>query len=133
MRGDEFAARAAGGDAVTTRRRFSSRALTARLAEFGGHCACGCGQEITAASGVEWDHRIALELGGADEINNLEPLTRACHAAKTKVDVGRIAKARRVKARHLGLNQPKQRLPGGRGSRWKRKVSGEVIRREGWE
>jgi 5-methylcytosine-specific restriction protein A len=111
------------------RRQFSVRALRGRLADFGGRCACGCGQEITAATGLEWDHVIPLELGGDDDLENLQPLTAKCHRAKTQRDVKAIAKAKRVQAKHLGIKGRKQELPGGRGSRWKKKVSGEVVPR----
>lgn len=110
------------------RRRFSVRALTARLAEFGGCCG-GCKLPIDAASGCEWDHIIPLELGGDDEIENLQPLCRSCHRTKTTVDVGRIAKAKRVAARHVGIKGPKSVLPGSKASPFKKRLDGTVERR----
>lgn len=115
---------------MTTRRRFSARALRNRLAEFADSCAC-CGMPITPASGLDWDHRVPLELGGEDEIDNLQPLCRRCHVSKTAEDVGRIAKARRVRDRHLGIKPTyKRKLPGGRESGWKMKVGGGRVPRE---
>jgi hypothetical protein len=114
-----------------TRRRFSVRAYTARLAEFNGRCAdreCGC--EITATSGLEWDHIIPLELGGLDEIENLQPLCRRSHKVKTLVDVGMIAKAKRVAAKHLGIKGRKAVLAGSRASGWKKPLNGPAYRRE---
>lgn len=110
------------------RRRFSTRALVSRLLEYEGRCAeCKC--KVGGAVGLDWDHIIPLAFGGIDGIDNLQPLCRPCHKAKTALDVGRIAKSNRVRARHLGAKQPRAILPGSRKSPFKRKVSGEVVRR----
>lgn len=115
---------------MTTRRRFSARALRNRLAEFADSCAC-CGMPITPSSGLEWDHRVPLELGGEDDLENLQPLCRACHKGKTAEDVGRIAKARRVRDRHVGVRPThKRKLPGSKGSGWKQTISRGWVRRE---
>ncbi len=44
---------------------------------------------------IQWDHSTALGLDGADTPSNLQPLTVADHAVKTKRDVKAIAKAKR--------------------------------------
>ena len=51
-----------------------------------------------------------------------------CHKPKTKIDVKNIAKAKRREAKHLGFNRNSS-FPGGRGSKWKRKVDGTVVPR----
>lgn len=112
-----------------SRRQFSVRALRARLADFAGRCACGCEQEISAATGIDWDHVIPLELGGEDEIENMQPLTVRCHKAKTARDHGDIAKAKRRQAKHLGLKGRKQLIPGSRGTRFRKRLDGTVERR----
>lgn len=110
-----------------TRRRHSARALAARLLEFDGKCAC-CGCKIGGAAGLDWDHRIPLAMGGDDTVENLQPLCRACHRAKTATDAGHIAKAKRMNQREAGIRrQPRNPLPGSRDSGWKAKVGG------GWE
>jgi hypothetical protein len=48
----------------------------------------------------------------------------------THSDVPRIAKTKRLKARHLGASAPSTRaIPGSRRSPWKRKIDGSVVRR----
>jgi hypothetical protein len=55
----------------------------------------------------------------------------SCHKAKTADDVGSIAKANRARNRHLGAKPPSRTpLPCGRGSKWKRTMSGRTVLRE---
>lgn len=111
------------------RKRFSARVLTARLLAYGGRCAaCDC--KTGGPAGLEWDHITPLELGGDDEIQNLQPLCRACHKAKTADDVKSIRKAERQRQRVMGVGrQTRSPLPGGKGSRLKRKINGQVVER----
>src|SRR5688500_11757552 len=55
-----------------------------------------------------WDveHVIPLALGGLDGDDNMRPAHKACHAGKSKTDVASIAKAKRMKARHIGIKKP---------------------------
>lgn len=89
-----------------SRRRFPTKALVERLLEFSGCCArCGC--KTGGANGLHWDHRIPLAMNGADELHNLEPLCKRCHVTeKTPDDLSRIAKAKRLAARHAGIRKP---------------------------
>ena len=87
---------------------------------------CQC--EINGRSGLEWDHHIPLAIGGDDALSNLDPLCVRCHRAKTRTDVSRIAKSLRVRLKHLGIRKPRS-FPGSRGSRWKKKIDGSVVRR----
>lgn len=59
----------------------------------------------------EWalDHIIPLAAGGSDDDENLHPVHVRCHKKKTEDDVHRIAKIRRVRARHLGTRTKSQR------------------------
>lgn len=112
------------------RRRFSETALMRRLLEFDGRCACGCHQKVGGAAGLEWDHVIPLANGGADEIENLQPLTRSCHKKKTAEDAGNIAKAKRMQRREAGIKkQSRWPLRGGRNDTIKRKLDGTVVPR----
>lgn len=56
------------------------------------HVCAGCGEKVSV---FEIDHVTPLELGGADDDDNLQALCGRCHRAKTNTDLGRIAKARR--------------------------------------
>lgn len=78
----------------------------------------------------ELDHIIALAAGGTDDDENLAPAHARCHLAKTVSDVERIAKGKRVRAKHLGTQTPTARpIPGSRRSKWKRKFDGTVVPR----
>jgi 5-methylcytosine-specific restriction protein A len=78
----------------------------------------------------ELDHIIPLASGGKDDDDNLSPAHAKCHLTKTIDDVGKIAKGKRMRAFHLGTKVPSQRImPGSRRSKWKKKVSGEVVLR----
>jgi hypothetical protein len=82
-----------------------------------------------------WDisHEIPLELGGADDDLNRKPAHREkCHRPHTAaVDAPAIAKSRRIRAKHIGAKGPSRHpIPGSKGTRWKKKISGETVRRE---
>ena len=111
------------------RRRFSAKALMARLQEFNGRCVdCDC--KTGGSNGLEWDHIVPLAMHGQDEIDNLQPLCKVCHKAKTRTDKGHIAKAKRMDQRNAGIRrQPSRPLPGSKASGWKQKISGEWVRR----
>lgn len=116
-----------------TRRRISATERQVIFERAAGLCHI-CGYAIDPVRDrYEIEHVIARALGGdeAKGSDNLQPAHTACHRAKTSRDVGSIAKAKRVRYRHTGSHQPKSRLPGGRGSKWKRRVSGEVVLRDG--
>lgn len=51
------------------------------------------------------EHLICLGLGGPDEDDNCGPAHETCRRDKDKIDVAAIAKAKRVKQRHLGLKK----------------------------
>lgn len=57
-----------------------------------GHVCARCAEKVSV---FEIDHVVPLELGGADEDDNLQALCGKCHRAKTGADIQRIAKARR--------------------------------------
>ncbi|MEM6934116.1 MAG: HNH endonuclease signature motif containing protein [Pseudomonadota bacterium] len=112
-----------------TRRRFAARTLAKRLAEFDGKCA-HCGVRVGGPAGLEWDHIVALEIGGEDEIENLQPLCRGCHKAKTRQDIAVIRKAERQRQRSAGIRRATRNpLPGSKASGWKQKITGEWERR----
>ena len=110
--------------------------LSARMRIFADHRgACHiCGDVINGVR-EPWDidHVIPLALGGDDEPSNMAPAHARCHrgpGGKTSADIAQIAKAKRVHAKHIGARQPKNPLPGSRGSKWKRKIGGRTEPRE---
>lgn len=91
-------------------------------------CCYICGQKLR---GEAWDveHPLALALGGSDDIADLRPVCRPCHKAKSATDKGAIEKGKRVRDRHIGAKRSKTPMPFGRGSKWKKKMNGEVVER----
>ena len=76
-----------------------------------------------------FDHIIPAALGGDNSLTNCAVLCLPCHGAKTqKIDVPMIAKAKRVADKHRGIRK-RSRFPGSRDSKFKKKVSGEVVLR----
>lgn len=79
------------------------------------------------------EHITPLALGGEDTEANMGPAHEACAIAKTigkTGDLAKAAKAKRVKTKHLGIKKSKNPLPGGKGSKWKKKINGGVVARD---
>jgi hypothetical protein len=95
---------------------------------------------------VEWDHRHPHAQGGTMDPQNLQPLTKEDHKAKTRRDVSKIARDKRMvkqaefRRQVLAPNEPVVVRPTKRKSQceytrlkpyFKRKVQGgKVVRRE---
>jgi len=64
-----------------------------------------CQQRIQV--GQKWDveHVRPLALGGADDETNMRPAHKVCHAEKTKADAASWSKAKRMKAKHIGIKK----------------------------
>jgi len=60
----------------------------------------------------EYDHRVPLAMGGESTLENCVVLCRTCHALKTtQQDIPRIAKSKRIEAKHRGAKRgPKQKI-----------------------
>lgn len=63
-----------------------------------GKCGCGCGGKLDALrEGVTDEHRVALALGGTNDLSNRELWRTPCSIQKTaKKDAPAIAKAKRL-------------------------------------
>ena len=91
-----------------------------------------CGGKIGVGEAWEVEHVIAWELSRDDSDENLRPAHVKCHKVKTRQDMADIGRARRVHAKHIGAKAPSRRpLPGGRSSKWKIRVDGTIVPREG--
>jgi hypothetical protein len=56
-----------------------------------------CGLRLTSLADTEFDHEQPLDTGGQDDPTNIRPVHAVCHRNKTKADVRKIAKARRLR------------------------------------
>ena len=88
---------------------------TQRLKLFEAHKGlCGlCGAAIRAGESWIDEHIIPLGLGGSNDLTNRAPVHVACAANKThgkNGDAAKIAKAKRVKMRHLGISKSKVKI-----------------------
>lgn len=99
-----------------------------RIARKVGDCCQKCGRAIGGKLRAEFDHVTPLILGGKHAESNLQLLCSECHSAKSKLDVKLKVKVARVRRRHLGI-RPKSRFACSRESRFKKKVSGDVVLR----
>jgi 5-methylcytosine-specific restriction endonuclease McrA len=94
-----------------------------------GICQCGCDRPIFPGDKWETDHTTAIINGGENRESNLRTLLGACHKAKTKQDVAEKAMVYRKRAAHLGLKKSKHPMPGGKQSKFKRRMDGTVVPR----
>jgi len=115
-------------DETVTRRSISKKERMELFNDRKGICHI-CGNKIYAGQDWEVEHIIPMALGGDDRGKNLDLAHIECHRGKTKTDVGRIAKAKRQAARHVGKKISRNPLPCGKGSKMKKKLSGEVVLR----
>lgn len=115
---------------TTLRGSLSARRRLGVWERTGGACVV-CGTRIDGVR-ERWivEHVRALELGGADELENMGPAHEVCARAKTREDHTRTARAKRPKTLHLGASVTLRPLPGSRSSPLKRKINGQVILRE---
>lgn len=93
-------------DVGTTPRKGMSPMQRLQIFEKHNGICCLCERKIQA--GEKWivEHPRALGLGGADTDENKRPAHESCRRVKDKADVTAIAKAKRMKARHLGIKKP---------------------------
>lgn len=79
------------------------------------------------ASLFNFDHAVLHAHGGSDHFTNLTPIFIGEHRAKTKVDIGKVAKAKRLSAEQeehrRRMLQPAAKRKAQKKSRWpKRKI-----------
>ncbi|MEO9633108.1 MAG: HNH endonuclease signature motif containing protein [Sulfitobacter sp.] len=112
-----------------SRRKRTTLQRAAIFEAHGGICHI-CGEPIDGTrESWELEHIIPFDLTRDDTDENIAPAHVACHRQKTKQDKATIAKSNRVAAKHKGARAPKTRLPGSKGTKWKRKVDGTVVPR----
>ena len=112
-----------------TRRMSPSRRLAIFTAN-DGRCHI-CGERIDGTR-ERWDaeHIVPYALTRDDSDANLAPAHELCHASKTTGDVAQIAKAKRVEAKFVCAWKARSKIPGSRGTPFRRKINGTTERRE---
>lgn len=113
-----------------TGRRSLSPMRRLRIFEAAGGLCHLCGLRIQVGEKWEVEHRRALALGGEDDDANLSPAHVKCHAVKTADDLARTAKAKRVKAKHLGIRKPSTFRKPPPGTRWDWRLGRRVFEKE---
>lgn len=114
------------------RTEFSVATRRAALKRAKGMCECGCGMPLDLHKGFDFDHAIPCELDGDNSLENCRVVNRTCHRQKTATeDMPRIKKVRREDKRRDRLEARKAVIPGSKRSKWKRKVNGTVVPRNG--
>lgn len=96
----------------------------------GGRCECGCGFKIRGTP--IYDHYpVPASFGGPGTLENCRVLDPKCnHRITYKVDIPKIAKAKRIRDKQLGLRSRKSRpMPGSRASGFRRRMDGTTERR----
>lgn len=113
-----------------SRREFPAKVKVAAFQRCGGLCeSCGA---VLRPGKFQYDHRVMDAMGGEPTLENCEVLCDVpCHQTKTSThDIPALAKAKRLEARRLNADRPSRNpLPGGRRSRLKKLVTGEVVDR----
>lgn len=114
---------------MTKRREFTPKTKYLAWERANGHCEI-CGIKIYPGNGPIFDHIVVAAHGGSNDPSNCSVKCRNCDRTKTRSDVSRIAKSRRVQRKHIGIKKGSARpIPGSKASGWKRKMSGEWVRR----
>lgn len=84
------------------KRRYLSPAEKARVIDCQrGICACGCREPLVIGQ-IDFDHRLALQFGGTNDLDNFVALIRRHHMHKSAAETTARAKADRIKAKHSG-------------------------------
>lgn len=114
---------------VSTRREFPKAVRAAAFLRANGYCE-ECGAKLLPGR-FAFDHRLPDGLGGEPTLENCQVLCSGgratCHGSKSAdIDVPAIAKADRIREKHLGIRRSNTPLSGGR---WKRRMDGTVVER----
>lgn len=114
-----------------TRRPLSTRERLRLFTLHGGICHL-CDIKIDGTR-EKWEisHDTPLALGGDESDENRKPAHVKCHQDRTAGrDIPMIAKANRLRAKHIGVRTRKSRpMLGSRDSGWQHKMNGDWVRR----
>ena len=83
---------------------FSAKVRSDAYERSGGMCECGCGRPLVVGQ-IDYDHRIPFDTSRDSSLSNCVCILRGCHREKTKTDIRDIAKGRRIRRKHRGINK----------------------------
>ncbi len=114
---------------VIERRKPLTRNQRAAMHDAHGSKCVVCLEPIPAGEPFIDEHVIPLGLGGTNDMSNRGPAHVGCAKKKTQRDLKILAKAKRVRARHLGLKKRGGRkIPGSKGTGWRKPINGPAYR-----
>ena len=91
---------------MSSRKRFAKHVYRDIIMRQNFICGCGCGEIILAGERVDYDHVLALHLGGEDHPDNLRAVKQAHHKRITQRQAKDRGKVRRlVVKRHLKTSE----------------------------
>lgn len=109
------------------RREFPAKVRIAAFQRAKGHCE-RC-PTLLMPGKFRYNHRIPDALGGEPTLENCEVLCLGCDTTQTyEKDIPAIAKSKRIQRRGAGIKK-RSTFAGSRDSRFKKKISGEVVLR----
>lgn len=114
-------------------RRGCEFSTSVKLSEWraAGGCCRSCGRKLFASDEKHFDHIRPIWDGGDGSKGNCQVLCAGCHGTKThRVETPQRAERDRHQKRAAGIRPKRAELPFGRRSAWKRKITGEIVRRE---
>ena len=76
-----------------------------------------------------FDHVDPAWTSGRNDLANCQLLCLPCHKEKTVKDQGDIAKSKRIQDKRIKAKTSRNPLPGGRSSKYKKKMDGSVVLR----
>lgn len=100
-----------------------------RLFDLHGRKCWICGEQIETRQSWELEHVTPWALTRDESDDNVKPAHVRCHKEKTFVDVRAIRKADRIRRKNIGAHKSSRPMAGSRRSKFKRKMSGEVVLR----
>lgn len=108
-----------------TRREFPRKVKQAAFMRAKGKCE-NCTAKLYPGK-YRYDHRLPDALGGEPTLDNCWVLCNNCDSPKTyEHDIPAIAKANRIRDKHIGATKPKRPW----GGKYRKKMNGDVVLRD---
>lgn len=113
---------------VEPRKPLTAKQKLQMFLEAKGIC-CICGGKINSVKEAWDEHQNPLWLNGDNSAPNRAPAHVKCARVKTADEAALRSKIRNTAERHFGAKSTASTMPGGRKSKWKKKLNGQVVPR----